>query len=177
MKGKMRVLLDDEFERKLVQHAMNCHDLPPQQALLMIYTGAATYLRSNKKVSEIHFEEGPNALIFKGVYPRTLAILAARMYCLTDWWGDPCGPLEARHVWVKHSFSPFSEHDYIIAQGTPNKRGSYKVTMVSDHENISIYDTFVSREDMPVVLSEEFAKEYLEFRRRVGTGEIREDLL
>ena len=171
-KAYATISLDDDFERRILERALNApKEVSFEYALSLVYEATGALAASQGKASTIGFEEGPDVVRFKGFWPKTAAILAARRMGILDYWGDPIGPLECRYVWLRTMVDGRqSEYDYTVAPGTPGRGGSYRATLVGDPENVSVYPE-AEHDPIRVRISEDAGREFLEFRRKIATGE------
>jgi hypothetical protein len=162
----------DEFERRLIERALNRpRETTLRHALSLVYSTAGAIALSGRSAMTICFESGPDLLRLKGIWPKHVALMAGRQYDLVDFWGDPLAAMEVKHVWLRTSMDGREEHDITIANGTPGKGGSYQATIVGDPESLSVYTEEVSLTPIRVRLDMETAREILEFRRLVETGQ------
>jgi hypothetical protein len=170
---RVPIKVADDFERRLLQRALNRDpSMSLTKALELVYAGAAVAMSGPAGPDIICFEGGPDALRLKGILPETVAMVLGRWYGLENYWGDPLVPMAVKHVWLRTMMHGNTEYDYVIGNGTPGGRGgSYKATIVGDIESLSVYTEVVETTPMRVLMDEDTAREFLEFRRKVATGE------
>lgn len=174
MNDIMHITVDDEFERRLIQRALNRDpSMPLIKALDLVYGGAAMACYLGSKPDIIHFEEGPDVLRLKGVWPTTLAMVIGRYYGVEDYWGDPLSPIAVKHVWLRTMMNGHrTDYDYVVGNGHPGGRGgSYKATIVGDAESMSVYTEDVELTPLKVALDPETCRTVLEFRRLISIGQ------